>query len=130
MSARCHSHPPTFDGVSPAYRRVLWAVIAINAAMFLVEVTAGVAARSQALQADALDFLGDTATYGLSLFVIGRPLSWRSRAALKGASLGAFGLWVLGSIAYEVVTLGCLPLTSWARSASWRSSPTSSAPSS
>lgn len=107
MSAHCCSHQPRFEGVSPAYRRVLWAVIAINAVMFLVEVTAGVAAGSQALKADALDFLGDTATYALSLYVIGRPLLWRSRAALlKGASLAAFGVWVLGSTAYEVLVVG------------------------
>jgi Co/Zn/Cd efflux system component len=107
MSAHCCSHEARFEGVSPAYKRVLWAVILINAAMFLVEVTAGVAARSQALKADALDFLGDSATYALSLFVIGRPLLWRSRAALlKGFSLAAFGVWVLASTAYEVLVVG------------------------
>jgi len=96
-----------FDGASRAYRRVLWAVIAINATMFLVEMTAGALADSRALQADALDFLGDTATYALSLFVIGMPLVWRARAALvKGLSLGAMGLWVLGSTVYYAVVLG------------------------
>jgi Co/Zn/Cd efflux system component len=97
----------TFEGLSGAYRRVLWVVIAINAAMFLVELGAGMLAGSQALKADALDFLGDTATYGISLWVIGRPLAWRARAALfKGLSLGAMGLWVLGSTAYQVLVLG------------------------
>jgi Co/Zn/Cd efflux system component len=48
-------------------------VIAINATMFIVEITAGFTSRSQALQADALDFLGDSMTYALSLFVIARP---------------------------------------------------------
>jgi Co/Zn/Cd efflux system component len=96
-----------FQGLSPAYRRALWAVIAINAAMFLVEMGAGTLSGSQALKADALDFLGDTATYAISLFVIGRPLAWRARAALfKGLSLGAMGLWVLGATAYQVVVLG------------------------
>ena len=96
-----------FDGVSAAYKRALWAVIAINAAMFAVEMAAGVMAGSQALKADALDFAGDTATYGLSLFVIGMPLVWRSRAALfKGASLAVMGLWVLASTAYHVLVLG------------------------
>lgn len=96
-----------FDGVSSAYKRALWAVIAINAAMFLVEMTAGQLAGSQALQADALDFLGDTATYTITLLVIGMPLVWRARAALlKGLSLGAMGLWVLGSTAYHVLVLG------------------------
>ena len=96
-----------FDGLSDSYKRVLWAVIAINAAMFLVEMSAGMLSGSQALKADALDFLGDTATYAISLFVIGMPLIWRTRAALfKGVSLGGMGLWVLGSTVYQVLILG------------------------
>jgi Co/Zn/Cd efflux system component len=96
-----------FDGLSSAYKRALWAVIAINATMFLVEMGAGVLSGSQALKADALDFLGDTATYSISLFVIGMPLVWRSWAALlKGLSLGAMGLWVLGSTAHQLLILG------------------------
>ncbi len=96
-----------FDGLSASYKRALWAVIAINGAMFLAEMGAGIFAGSQALKADALDFLGDTATYAITLFVIGMPLVWRARAALlKGLSLGAMGLWVLGSTAYSVLILG------------------------
>ncbi len=98
---------PRFDGVDPRYKRVLWTVIAINAAMFLVEMTAGQLARSQALQADALDFLGDTLTYGISLAVIGRSLQVRSGAALlKGSSLFLMGMWVFGSTLYHVLILG------------------------
>lgn len=96
-----------FDGLSVGYKRALWAVIAINATMFLVEMSAGMLSGSQALKADALDFLGDTATYAISLFVIGMPLIWRARAALfKGLSLGAMGLWVLGSTAFQILVLG------------------------
>ena len=51
---------PVFDGLDPRYKRVFWTVIAINAVMFVVEIAAGHLAGSQALQADALDFLGDT----------------------------------------------------------------------
>ena len=98
---------PRFDGVDPDYKRVLWAVIFINAAMFLVEMAAGRLAGSQALQADALDFLGDALTYGLSLAVIGMSLKVRSTAALvKGASLLVMGLWVFGSTLYQVLVLG------------------------
>ena len=97
---------PRFDGVDTRYRRVLWVVIALNATMFLVEMVAGQLAGSQALQADALDFLGDTLTYGISLAVIGQSLRLRSRAAmLKGISLSVMGLWVLGSTAYHVLVL-------------------------
>lgn len=96
-----------FDGLSASYKRILWVVIAINASMFLVELTAGLLASSQALKADALDFLGDSLTYALSLAVIGQPLAWRARAAmLKGLSLAAVGLWVLGSTAYHAFFLG------------------------
>ena len=95
--------PPQFDGVSAAYKRILWIVIAINATMFVVEVTAGATAHSAALWADALDFLGDTVTYLLSLAVIGHSIRWRASAALvKGISLGAFGIWVLGMTVYRV----------------------------
>ena len=85
-----------FDGRSPAYKRALIAVIAINAAMFFVEMSAGFMSGSQALKADALDFAGDTATYALSLAVIGMSLRIRSTAALiKGVSLGLMALFVL-----------------------------------
>ena len=98
---------PVFDGVDQAYKRVLWVVIIINAAMFFVEMSAGKLAGSQALQADALDFLGDALTYGLSLAVIGMSLKTRSMAALlKGISLLAMGLWVFGSTVYQVLILG------------------------
>lgn len=98
---------PTFDGVDPVYRRILWIVIIINAGMFAVELSAGKLAGSQALQADALDFLGDALTYGLSLAVIGMQLKVRAIAALlKGVSLLAMGLWVFGSTIYQIFILG------------------------
>ena len=107
MAGSCCQSPPTFDGVSPGFRRALWAVIGINAAMFLVELAAGALAGSKALQADALDFLGDTLTYGISLYVIGMSIPVRAAAALiKGFSLAAMGCWVLGSTAYQVLILG------------------------
>ena len=106
MAGQCSDYEPKFDGMSRAYKRVLWGVIAINGAMFLVEMGAGLWAGSQALKADALDFFGDTATYALSLLVIGRSLQWRASAALfKGLSLAGFGLWVLGSTVYEALVL-------------------------
>jgi Co/Zn/Cd efflux system component len=92
-----------------AYRRVLWAVLAINAVMFLVEIGAGLAAGSASLQADALDFLGDSANYAISLFVVGLALRYRATAALlKGATMGVFGLWVIGTVVWHAVH-GTLP---------------------
>lgn len=102
-----HHHETDFTGVSDDYRRRLWAVIAINASMFVVEMTAGQLGRSQALQADALDFLADSLTYAISLAVIGASLRTRSTVALmKGLSLFAMGLWVFGSTVYRVFFLG------------------------
>ncbi len=105
--AGCCGNEVRFNGVSEAYRRVLWAVITINATMFVVELTAGFAAGSMALKADSLDFLGDTLTYAISLAVIGMPLHRRAMAAMvKGLSLGAMGLWVAGATIWEVFFLG------------------------
>ena len=93
--------------MDPRYKRVLWAVIGINAAMFLIGMIAGQLAGSQALKADALDFLADTVTYGLSLAVIGATLRKRASAALfKGFSLSAMALWVFGSTVYQTLVLG------------------------
>jgi cation diffusion facilitator family transporter len=107
MSANCCGHGATFEGLSADYKRRLWAVIAINAGMFMVEMSAGALAGSQALQADALDFLGDATTYGISLAVIGAALRVRAWAAFaKGVSLTLMGLWVFGATAYHVLVLG------------------------
>ena len=98
MSAHCcdHGHEnANAAAASPVYRRILWVALAVNLAMFAVEIGAGLAARSSSLLADSLDFLGDSANYGLSLFVLGMALHWRARASLlKAASMAAFGLWV------------------------------------
>jgi Co/Zn/Cd efflux system component len=93
--------------MDPRYKRVLWTVIALNAAMFLIEMVAGQLAGSQALKADALDFLADAMTYGLSLAVIGAAIRTRSAVALlKGASLSVMAAWVLGSTTYSALVLG------------------------
>ena len=98
---------PQFDGTDARYKRILIVVIAINFTMFVVELAAGFSANSQALKADALDFLADSATYALTLYVIGMSLRTRALAALfKGLSLAVLGLWVLLSTAYQVLVLG------------------------
>ncbi|WP_137132040.1 cation transporter [Rhizobium sp. FY34] len=107
MSAGCGHNHGTFEGLSQDYKRRLWIVIAINAVMFAVEMTAGQLARSQALQADALDFFADAVTYGISLAVIGTSLKVRSlAAAAKGISLFFMGLFVFGSTLYRVFYMG------------------------
>ena len=109
MSASCCNQAIDPHRGNESYRRVLWAVLAINAVMFAVEVAAGLAAGSASLQADALDFLGDAGNYAISLFVVGMALRYRAMAAfLKGATMGVFGLWVLGVAAWHV-WYGTLP---------------------
>lgn len=94
MSGCCEDK--VFDGISPGYKRALLAVIAINATMFVVEMWAGLTSGSQALKADALDFAGDTATYTLSLLVIGASIRTRAITSLiKSASLAAIALAIL-----------------------------------
>jgi Co/Zn/Cd efflux system component len=77
--------------------------------MFAVEIGAGVAAGSASLQADALDFLGDAGNYAISLFVVGMAIRYRASAALaKGATMGLFGLWVIGTVIWHALN-GTLP---------------------
>ena len=93
------------DATSPRYRRILWIALAVNALMFAVEIIGGVAAGSSALQADALDFLGDAANYGISVFVLSAALVVRARASIiKGATMAAFGCWVVGHALYQATT--------------------------
>jgi Co/Zn/Cd efflux system component len=119
MSDSCCNHGCATPDArqSPRYRRVLWAALAINAAMFAIEIAAGLHAGSVSLLADAVDFFGDAANYGISLLVFGLALTWRARAALfKGLTMGAFGLFVLGRAAWsaaagivpEPVTMGAI----------------------
>jgi Co/Zn/Cd efflux system component len=99
-SDSCHVSTP-----DPAYRRILWIALALNGAMFLVEVVASISARSVSLQADALDFLGDAGNYAVSLFVLGRAVQWRARAALgKGLVMGAFGVWVAANTLWHAIS--------------------------
>jgi len=100
-----HASAPT----TPAYRRVLWIALVINAAMFVIELVGGLGSGSVSLLADAIDFFGDAANYGVSLFVLGMAATTRARAALfKGFTMAAFGVFVLGKAAYGA-TSGHVP---------------------
>lgn len=105
MSALCCSHDPDPGGlVTKTQRRALWAALIINASMFGVELTGGLVGKSVGLQADAVDFFGDAANYGLSLAVVGMGLAVRARVALlKGVTMLAFGLWVAGMLMYHAL---------------------------
>ncbi|MCK5275284.1 MAG: cation transporter [Alphaproteobacteria bacterium] len=110
MAGCCHDTSCGMDGApDPKFRRALWIVLAINAVMFGVEMISGLFAHSVSLQADALDFLGDSANYILTLMVLSMSMRWRSSAALvKGATMGLFGLWVIGQALWNLY-YGALP---------------------
>ena len=113
MSAGCchhdHGHDHGAGSGSGRYRTILWIALVANAAMFVVELAAGLAAGSVSLQADALDFFGDAVNYGVSLAVLGMALAWRARASLlKSLSMALFGVWVLGRALLHLAT-GVVP---------------------
>jgi len=103
VSAQCCGMPtPASPAIPPRYRRALWIALAINLAMFWVEFGSGLTAGSASLLADAVDFFGDAANYGLSLFVLSMGLAARARTALlKGLSMAAYGAYVLGQAAWN-----------------------------
>jgi Co/Zn/Cd efflux system component len=85
-------------------RRVLYAVLWINAAMFLAESIGGLMAHSTALVADSVDMLGDAIVYGFSLYVIHRGTVWKARAALfKGIVMAAFGIGVFIQVTVKII---------------------------
>lgn len=101
--AHCHHHDHDAPVVDPAYRRVLWGVMLINAVMFAVEITAGVGSQSKALLADALDFAGDAVNIAISLFVLNASLATRAKTSLlKAGSMLLFSLWIMGATLWQV----------------------------
>lgn len=114
-----------FDGATPAYRRILMAVIAINGAAFLAIAGGAALQGSASLGANALDFLADAATYGISLAVIGRSVAVRSGAAIiKGASLAALALFILGYAIWRATSGRPRKASSSPAWAPWAFSPT------
>ena len=120
MSAQCgHVHNDSNSANSPRYRKILWVALIINLAMFAIEIGAGFKSGSTSLLADAIDFFGDAANYGVSLAVFSAGVVLRARAALlKGVCMLGFGLFVLGRAAWmfsqgatpEAFTMGSIGL--------------------
>lgn len=106
MGANCCDHDQGCDSnreLPPSYRRILWVALLVNAAMFGVEIVAGVRAGSVSLLADSLDFLGDAANYGISLWVLGLGVVMRARASLlKAGTMAAFGVGVLATALWNL----------------------------
>ncbi|WP_319633552.1 cation transporter [Pelagibius marinus] len=103
--------PDEEDGKLPAhlaagYRKALWTVVLLNIGYGVVEMAGGFISGSQALKADALDFLGDGLITFLGLLAIGWSLAWRARSALlQGIFLGALGCGVFVNTLYRVLVL-------------------------
>jgi Co/Zn/Cd efflux system component len=105
VSEACCSHDASDRSRDPRYRRVLWIALAINAAMFAVEIGASFRADSVSLLADSVDFLGDAANYALSLGAIALGSAWQSRAAIvKGISMGAYGFFVFAFASWNLLS--------------------------
>lgn len=115
MSDSCCSPPaPSAD---PRYRRILGIALVLNITMFGVEIAGSVQSGSVSLLADAIDFLGDAANYGISLAVLGLAIGWRARASIvKAICMAGFGTFVLGRAIWsflqggvpETLTMGAI----------------------
>lgn len=74
-------------------KRALHIVFWIHLFMFFVVLTAGLIAKSSALLADSLDFIGDAANYALTLYVLSRGIMMRATASiLKAITMLGFGV--------------------------------------
>lgn len=94
---------PDLSHVTPAYKRALWIVVLLNVGYGVIEIFGSFLSGSQALQADALDFVGDGLISFLGLIAVGWGLAARAKAALlQGGFLGLLGLGVIGSTLYRV----------------------------
>jgi Co/Zn/Cd efflux system component len=88
----------------PGYVGALRIVVALNAAMFVIGGALALNGRSVAVQADALDFLGDALATGIGLLLVGASVGTRSLVALwQGLALGALGVYTLGSALWRVI---------------------------
>lgn len=104
MANCCEDKSCEVNALRENHSRVLWAVLAINAVMFVAEGVAGLLADSTSLLADALDMLGDALVYGFTLVVLARSARWQAGAALaKGGFMAFFGFGVQAEAIYKVL---------------------------
>ena len=97
MADCCNNKACEIEALRNRQSSTLKIVLGINAAMFIVELTAGLISGSVSLVADSLDMLGDALVYGFSIYVVARGVRMKARAALfKGGIMAAFGFLFLG----------------------------------
>lgn len=88
-----------------AQQRTLWIALALNAIMFVAEVTAGVLANSTGLIADGLDMLADASAYAIALTAVGRSARFKANAAtLSGWLLLLLGVGVLVDVVRRTIS--------------------------
>ena len=105
------SHTLAADEAAPAApaddaaeARVLWILLALNAVMFVVELGAGIWARSAGLVADAMDMFADAAVYGVALYAVGRAARYKLGAArLAGGLQLVLALGALAEVVRRIV---------------------------
>lgn len=61
--------------------KLLWTVLIINFAFFIIEITTGFISKSMGLVADSLDMLADALVYGLSLWAVGSTVIRKKKVA-------------------------------------------------
>ena len=66
---------------SRAQSKLLWVILLINFAFFILEITAGYISKSMGLVADSLDMLADALVYGLSLWAVGSTVTRKKKVA-------------------------------------------------
>ncbi|MDP2695023.1 MAG: cation transporter [Gallionella sp.] len=104
MADCCNDKSCEIEALRARQSSTLKIVLAINAVMFLVELTAGLISGSVSLVADSLDMLGDALVYGFSLYVVARSERLKAIAALfKGGLMAMLGLFVLGQAVYRIL---------------------------
>jgi cation diffusion facilitator family transporter len=104
MSSCCEDKSCALEQLHTRQSGTLKVVLVLNAVMFVVELAAGLMAGSVSLLADSLDMLGDALVYGFSLWVVGRGLAWKARAAASKAGVMAlFGLFVLAELIHKLL---------------------------
>jgi Co/Zn/Cd efflux system component len=107
MADCCSDKDCAIDALKSRQSATLKIVLAINAVMFIVELASGLMARSTALLSDSLDNLGDTLTYGLSLYAVSRDARSKAKVALfKGGLILVAGVFVLGQVVYVILHPG------------------------
>ncbi len=110
MSAGCcdHGHDANnsndaFNSKNKAFKNILWVSLVLNLSMFFVEVIYGVLSGSLSLRADALDFLGDSVNYFVTLFFLASMIKTKAKVSLaKAFFMIGFGIWILIELVMKI----------------------------